>query len=100
MVTASPSQSAVELLDGVLGDWCEEVDKVPVGVAEQDGAVAPRHGGGLLHPVADQGLEPLILAVDVINAELDDDGVVVGGASGVFPEQLCRLRCGLNATLP
>jgi len=79
------SQPAVELLDGVLGDWCEEVDKVPVGVAEQDGAVAPRHGGGLLHPVADQGLEPLILAVDVINAELDDDGEVVGGASGVFP---------------
>jgi len=40
--------------------------------------------------VADQRLEPLVFAVDVVDAELDDDGVVVGGAGGIGPEQLGR----------
>src|ERR1039458_8919347 len=69
---ASGPRLAAELLDGFFGDRREEVDEVAVGVAEQDGAVAPGHRGGLLNPVVDQRREPLVFAVDVLDAELDD----------------------------
>ena len=69
----------------------EEIDEVAVGIAEQDGPISPGHRGWLLHPVADEGLEPLVLAIDVIDEELDDHGVVVRGASRIV-EQLRRLR--------
>jgi signal transduction histidine kinase len=85
------SLSAAEPLDGFLGDRGEEVDEVAVGIAEQDGPVSPGHRGRLLYPFADEGLQPLVLAVHVIDEELDDHGVVVRGASRVV-EQLGRLR--------
>jgi hypothetical protein len=84
--------SPAELLDGVFGDRGEEVHQVAIGISEQQGAVAPRQRGGLLNPVVDDGLEPLVLAVDVVNLEFDDDGVIIGWASGIFAEQLAGLR--------
>jgi hypothetical protein len=38
--------------------------------AEQDGAVPPRHRGWLLHPVADEWFQALVLGIDVLDAEL------------------------------
>jgi len=73
---------------GVFGDGREQVDEVAVGVAEQDGAVAPGHRRRLLHPLVDQRGESLVLAVDVVDKELNDHAVVVGGPRGVLPEQL------------
>jgi len=79
-----------EPLDGFLGHGGKEIDQVAVGVAEQDGAIPPGHGRRLLHPLEDDGPEPLEFFVHVIDEELDDDGVVVRWAGRVV-EQLRRL---------
>ena len=73
----------VEPPDGLLGDRCEEIDEIAIGIAEQDGAIPPGHGCWLLHPVADEGLEPLEFLVHIIDEELDDHGVVVRRTGGV-----------------
>ena len=85
------SSSTAEPLDRFLADRSEEIHEVAVGVAEQDGAVSPRHGGWFLHPVGDEWLQARVLGVDVVDAELDNYGVIVSRARGVGPEQLHRL---------
>jgi hypothetical protein len=47
----------------------EEVDEVSIGIAEQNGAVAPRHRGGFLDPVIDELLQARVFRVDVVDAE-------------------------------
>src|SRR5580698_5175217 len=77
-----------EALDGVFGGRGEEVDEVAIGIAEEDGAVPPGHERWLLHPLADDGLQALVLGVDIVNHPLDDGRLVVGGAGRVVEE--CR----------
>jgi hypothetical protein len=72
----------------------KKVTRLPSGSRNNGGAVAPRHCGRLLNPVVDDGLEPLVLAVDVVNLEFDDDGVIIGWESGIFAEQFGRSACG------
>jgi hypothetical protein len=74
-------------LDRFLGDGCEQVDEVSVGMAEQDWAVAPRHRGWFLDPVLDEVLQARVFGVDVVDAEFDDRSVVVGGACRPGGEQ-------------
>src|SRR6516162_3455222 len=75
-----------ESLDGLFRGRGEEVDKVAVGIAEEDRAVSPRHEGWLLLPVAHDGLEPLVLCVNVVDDPLDDGGLVMGGTGRVVEE--------------
>ena len=74
---------------GLFGGRGEEVDKVSVGIAEEDGAVSPRHEGWLLLPLADDAAEPLVLALNVVDDPLDDGGLVTGGSGGVVEQ--CHL---------
>ena len=75
---------AAEPLDGFFGDGGEEIDEVAVRIAEQYGAIPPGHRRGLLHPVAHEGLEPLVFFVHIIDVELYDHGMVVRWAGRVL----------------
>jgi hypothetical protein len=59
---------ATESLVGFFSDGGEEIDEIAVGIAEQDGPISPGHRGWLLHPVADEGLQPLVLAIALSRA--------------------------------
>src|SRR5579863_868173 len=77
-----------ESLDGVVGDRGEKVDEVAIGRAKEEGTDRKRHECRLLLPIADDGLEPLVLSVDIVNHPLDDRGLVACGAGRVVEE--CR----------
>jgi hypothetical protein len=73
-------------------DRREEIDEIAVGVAEEQGAVAPGHGRRRLDEVADDGLQPGIFRIDVGDAEFDDGAVIVGRARRTGSEQGDRAR--------
>src|ERR1700676_1969796 len=77
----SPPTSKAVFLDGLRAHRCEEIDQVAVGIAKEQGPISPRHRRRLLNHVADHRLEFPICSVDVIDAELDDRGMVVGRTS-------------------
>ena len=87
-------------------DRGEEVHETAVGIAEQDGAVAPWHRGGLLHPVADQRLKTLILAVDVVNLEFEwwfsgrAARSAVSPATASWRWSVCQLRWRITLSAP
>lgn len=77
-----------ESLDGAFGGRGEEVDEIAIGIAEEDGAVSPGHECWLLLPVADDGLEPFVLSVHIVDHPFEDGGLIVYGACCVVEE--CR----------
>jgi hypothetical protein len=92
-MTAAGLLPPAESPEGVLGGRGEEVDEVAVGITEQDGAISPGHERRILHPFADDRLQPLVLGVDVIDRELDDGSLVLRGLGRVV-EQFRRLGVG------
>jgi hypothetical protein len=65
-----------------------KVEEVPVGVAEQDRTIAPWHRRRLLDPFANEGRQACVLGIDVVDAEFDDDAVVVSGMGRTGPEEI------------
>jgi hypothetical protein len=71
-------------------DGGKEIDQVAVGVAQQQRAVAPGHGGGRLHHgVGQQGRQAVVGGIYVGHPKLDDGRAVgrrggyVGSAKGL-----------------
>ena len=86
-----PSTPTAEPFDRFLGHRREEVNQVAVGIAKQHSTVPPRHRGWFLYPLIDKRLQALVFGIDIVDAELDDDSVIVGRHCGTSAEQLHRL---------
>lgn len=82
--------ATAEPLDGFWGHRRVEVDQVSVWIAEQDGAIPPRHGGRLLDPVVDEHLQSRVLGVHVVHLELEDDRMIVCRAPAPGPRSRRR----------
>src|SRR6185437_9768886 len=79
---------------GLIADRSEEVDQVAVGIAEQHRANAPRLDRRFHHELADEGGEPLALAIDVFDLEIENGRPIGSRHGGAGAISLQRLLTG------